>query len=476
MSTVEEKSLLKKEENVSNIDLLNRQEFIEQLINITEILSKNRENVCYAINGGWGVGKTYVLEKFEKKLRTNEKDSFTLNKYLVFHYNCWQYDYYEEPLIAIVAAILDQIDEQIHLISNDKKELFVAILKTIGISVLGKACSIIAEKSGIDFEKIAEIIKTGDEVATQKIIEKYKFDSYFDFKGTLKKLSETIESLAQEQTIVFVVDELDRCLPEYTIKILERLHHIFDSIPNVQVVLAVDKHQLENTITRIYGEKVSLRRYLAKFIDFELLLPVGEISNEVKTVYSNYYNSFIYGKSNELDVNSACTIILKGVGIRTCKAILEKSYLCHRLLNPNDEKIEAAVLCIEIFLTLLKEYGLNVVFAKDNFSISNLFTRPHTNYGDLFSATTQSLVGLTILSETYRKADGVRYGEYYRKGEGVASVSTKDIWGLLLGSYRLVLGFNNDYWNGMYDKKTLVGGTSLQDYILKYWKLLKFLN
>ena len=152
-------------------------------------------------------------------------------------------------------------------------------------------------------------------------------------------MSDTIKSLAQEQTVILVVDELDRCLPEYTIKVLERLHHIFDSIPNVQVVLAVDRRQLENTIRGIYGEEVSVRRYLAKFIDFELKLSVGEVSDEVKKVYEQYFDSFTYDKSRDLDVDDVCTTILKGIDIRTCKAIVEKSYLAHRLLNPTGEKV-----------------------------------------------------------------------------------------------------------------------------------------
>ncbi len=92
--------------NTSNndepIDLLSRQEFIDQLIHISESLSLNKENACYAINGGWGVGKTFILEAFEKNVSLRGQEGTLLSKFLVFHYNCWQYDFYEEPLIAIV--------------------------------------------------------------------------------------------------------------------------------------------------------------------------------------------------------------------------------------------------------------------------------------------------------------------------------------------------------------------------------------
>lgn len=475
-ATVEYPLITVATEGSANVDLLNRQEFIEQLVDLTEALSANSENACYAINGEWGVGKTYVLDAFEKRIRSYGKEGTTLSKYLVFHYNCWQYDYYEEPLIAIVAAILDQIDEQVHLLPADKKELFVATLKAIGISMWGKACTVIEEQTGVDLKEIAEIIKADDKAATEQVAKNHNYDSYFDFKKTLQKLSDTIKSLAKDQTVVLVVDELDRCLPEYTIKVLERLHHIFDNIPNVQVVLAVDRRQLENTIKGIYGEEVSVRRYLAKFIDFELKLSVGEVSDEVKKVYERYFDNFTYEKSRDLDVDDVCTTILKGIDIRTCKAIVEKSYLAHRLLNPAGEKCDAAILCIELFLTLLKEYGLNVVFAKNNFSIHNLFTLETATPDRLFSSTSQVLTGLALLSDKYKPIEDESVYLHQEGGRNRTYIHVNDLWGLLLGSYRMILGFKGDAWTGNFHRDIMVGDITVQNYILKYWKFIKVLN
>ena len=95
------------------IDMLGREDFIGQLVTIAEILASNKKNASYAINGAWGTGKTWILESFERRIREFYQEGTTLNKYVVFHYNCWEYDYYSEPLIAIVAAILDQIDATI---------------------------------------------------------------------------------------------------------------------------------------------------------------------------------------------------------------------------------------------------------------------------------------------------------------------------------------------------------------------------
>ena len=46
--------------------------------------------------------------------------------------------------------------------------------------------------------------------------------------------------MSEEHTVVIVVDELDRCQPDYAIKTLERLHHLFCDLENIIVILSID--------------------------------------------------------------------------------------------------------------------------------------------------------------------------------------------------------------------------------------------
>ena len=63
------------------------------------------------LKGGWGVGKTFVIEEIEKKLEVIQSEETSGDKYFVFHYNCWQHDYYEEPAVAIISAMFSSIRE-----------------------------------------------------------------------------------------------------------------------------------------------------------------------------------------------------------------------------------------------------------------------------------------------------------------------------------------------------------------------------
>ena len=126
-----------------NIDLLNRQPFIDGVLRVIDVLSNSHKNACYAIDGKWGAGKTFVLKKLEEQIP---------EKYHVFNYNCWKYDYYDEPLIAIVVSMIDEIDEKEFLFNKEQKTVLLEGLKIVGEGLLRKTLQVVNDKTGIDLK------------------------------------------------------------------------------------------------------------------------------------------------------------------------------------------------------------------------------------------------------------------------------------------------------------------------------------
>ena len=58
--------------------------------------------------------------------------------------------------------------------------------------------------------------------------------------------------------------------------------------------------------------------------------------------------------------------------------------MCHRILTSDNIICDSSILCVELFLTVLKQYGLKVSDAKNHFSEQNLFASnlfsPENNY------------------------------------------------------------------------------------------------
>ena len=88
-----------------------------------------------------------------------------------------------------------------------------------------------------------------------------------------------------------MVDELDRCLPLYAIKVLERIHHVFNEIENVVVIVAMEKKQISNSLHQIYGDEMDVDRYLKKIIAFSFKLDNGSAHNFIDK-YASYMEMF----------------------------------------------------------------------------------------------------------------------------------------------------------------------------------------
>lgn len=345
-------------EDEQKIDILNREEFINRIVNLVETISKNKGNKTFAIYGRWGVGKTWVIEEIEKQLQQYQSEETVTNNYLVIHYNCWQYDYYQEPLVAIVSVILNFV-ENTHIFNDKEKKIIKKVFSTIAGCLLEQGNKVLKAKIGIDILSTAKAIRKDIKQTKNEIEEerkqKFSFDSNYGFNAILDSIKKELSVLSEKYTIVFVVDELDRCLPEYAIKVLERLHHIFENIYNCQVILSIDKSQLENTVKTIYGDKVNLDGYIAKFIDFSITLPKGDVNKEKFDVLFNDYVKMFNGQDNFLLIKEDKTFIqelFKYTDIRRQIKVLEKAKLTHSLIKSVQNNLDKGFLYLELVLTL----------------------------------------------------------------------------------------------------------------------------
>lgn len=340
------------------IDILNRQEFVDRISDLLETLTEISAPCTLALNGKWGSGKSFVLTMLEHQLRMLQDGE----KYMVFHYNCWQYDYYEEPLLALVAAMLDDMDEQSHLFSQNHKETGARVLAAAG-SVLKKiAGEFIENKIGVDVSAASEFydkLRDGQEKVSEKFEAQHGYDHYYAFKQVLNGIKDQLRTLAAAQPLIVVVDELDRCLPDYAIKILERLHHLFSDINKVVVILAIDRNQLDNTVEQIFGSGIDTETYLKKFINLQINLDGGKVNSNFSEKYSNYLALFDKNAfKSRLPIDDYFSALFSGMSIRTQVHIMEKATAIHRLLFRDCQK-DYTFMCFELLMAVLSLHPLD---------------------------------------------------------------------------------------------------------------------
>ena len=252
---------------------LGRKQYADVLTQIVEEYSKG---FVLAINNEWGTGKSTFVKMWQASLK--------LQGFRTLYFNAWENDFEPSPLIAIISELKE-------LKNSDSKNFKSLVQKgsVVAKSIVPELLKSIAAKY-IDTEEVVNAIKNAAEAGTE--IFKNEVDDYAkkkkglkEFKVSLEKYITNKESNRKTQIVdndkedpvskplVFIIDEIDRCRPNYAVELLEQIKHLF-SVPGIVFILSVDKIQLGNAVRGVYGsDRIDADEYLKRFIDIEYSIP-----------------------------------------------------------------------------------------------------------------------------------------------------------------------------------------------------------
>lgn len=270
-------------------DKIGREEIVDKICGLVGSLKKDK-NFCLAINGAWGSGKSFVLGLIEEKLSKKQE-------YIIIKYDAWENTFYSDPLIAILSCVIDGIEEKLYLVERTEEKVKKAA-KT-GVNTLAKLSTKIEKLKAViegiktiikDFHNPIDTAALGDFKSYQKLLK--------TTKEILSEITQAGEYREKQTKLVILVDEIDRCLPDEQLKILERLHHLFD-VKNCAVIVTMNQICVAETVKTIYG--IDGYEYLRKFFNFTFRLDTS--ANEyLKNLLGEYIKSFekIQGSKEEV--------------------------------------------------------------------------------------------------------------------------------------------------------------------------------
>ena len=320
---------------------------------LTGIVKSYPEGFVLAISNRWGTGKTTFVRMWERSLLNSS--------FQTVYFNAWENDFEENPLIALMGELKKLTNE------STKPKFQSALKKASELSkyILPTVAKALAEKY-IDTVSISEMIKgvtEGISAVFENEVNEYanRKKTIADFK---KNLTEFISTANNGKPVVFIIDELDRCRPNYSVSILEQIKHFF-SVPNIVFVLAIDKVELGNAIRGVYGsDRINADEYLRRFIDIEYSIPEPEPDKYFEYLYSYFdFDEFFRNperiKHGELrfdnrDFEDIGRLIFasSSVPIRKQQKILVLTRLSLRSFKPNQYVIPFIFLFL-IFLKLV---------------------------------------------------------------------------------------------------------------------------
>lgn len=196
----------------TEIDILNREEFIQTILRTIEYYSNNNQNISFSIQGEWGCGKSWILDRVFENLYDMQDENIAGGRYCVFKYNAWKYDYYDEPLVSLLISLKEQFDSEnsIFFKSPKAQENYKAVKLMIKEKILD--CVDVIQKSPL-FEAvdskmfhIPKLVCTG--VTIKKEFEKYKeeikneirnYDPHYDLNELMNSLVSGLNKISQNE-------------------------------------------------------------------------------------------------------------------------------------------------------------------------------------------------------------------------------------------------------------------------------------
>lgn len=310
-------------------DILERKSISKQL---SDFVERIEDPVVLALDDTWGSGKTFFLKRWVAA-HNGENQGYAVTVY----FDAFENDYLSDPLVSIITAVSARIPDEQEATLKKWKMVAAKLAKP----AFGIALSLATFGAKQNLEEIGDVIAdaTGKEVkdAAQDLwdAEKERKDAVHAFKELLIKLTQDAAT-----PIVIVIDELDRCRPDYALSVLEVIKHFF-SVPKVHFILGINGTALENSVKARYGANIDAESYLRKFINVSFSLPraIGR-QGEVKVI-SKYALKMIEDMDLPKEISERCVNLLGYVSISRKVSLRDIGKILSKVaLLPNDVREE----------------------------------------------------------------------------------------------------------------------------------------
>lgn len=313
-------------DNETRIDRLNNMAIAKTIVSI---IKDSKESVSIGIHGDWGAGKSSVLAMVEAELdptldeldgigdwdESEEEGWDELEEAIrdsldvaIVRFNSWQYQGFEDAKIALMSAIVSQLEKKSkiyykkHKIKGGLKKLKeiskrvwenldkLSIVKSIGktgISIVTGTTPLVIfdgivrniKEMVTDEEKVENLIDTVGGLVKDTGTETSGYKEMEDFRRNFSDLFKE----AHIEKLIVLIDDLDRCLPKVAIETLEAVR-MFLSLDNAAFVIAADDRMIHYSVKEYFPrviekdsenqDKIDYNKFADKYLEKLIQIPL----------------------------------------------------------------------------------------------------------------------------------------------------------------------------------------------------------
>jgi KAP family P-loop domain len=213
---------------------------------LAQIIGDSPARFAVGIFGGWGSGKTTLMDEIRRKLDT---------AVVTVEFNAWRYEREPQLLIPLLDTVRGALVKWAAGLDADSRERVRAAARRVGRIIRGLAAGLSGEvglpgaaKVSYDVGKAVDALTMSGEPDQPQSL----------YVAAFHELSDAFEDVVDKGAakIVVFVDDLDRCLPDNALDVLESMKLFFD-LPGFVFVVGLDEDVVQRAVRTRFPEPAS---------------------------------------------------------------------------------------------------------------------------------------------------------------------------------------------------------------------------
>lgn len=331
--------------------------------------------VTIGIQGGWGSGKTSLINILQHQL---EKQGDSLCIFI----NAWEHSLFQSEndksgvaislLSGVVEAICSVIEGKSKVLNHDgspqisEEVRFVALREDSALQKVGKfAVGLAALSARIGAKFVADIEVPSNEKDGDGNSRLSGARFIRDLRRDLTHAVQTVSDKTPYKRFVCFIDDLDRVHPKTAIEILDVLKNVFD-VPNCVFVLAIDFEVVVKGLEDKFGKKTAenereFRQYFDKIIQVPFAMPVSAYAGKMEQLLAVHFSALHLDAANLARMADVAWAATDGIP-RGVKRIVNTLSLLLRIREQAENSEEKRAISPEYLETMFIVVALQIHF------------------------------------------------------------------------------------------------------------------